>query len=242
AKKEEPVAKTAPPTKKEEPEKVAQLTKDLETQLKEKEKQLEEIKRKQAEAEQKSSNVIGEKIVFLQVVSYESDGHYTNDLWVLDPDKDESLYKSPFENICGREFLDLPTGILVIGFEGREKDLRLHHLILLDKENDMSLEIKKIGKENIYWQSQLVYHDKKIYAFEIYEGKVHLSRFNENLEFEARSSEPVNMNSHITFKRDKVYLTSKLQNENATKITILNKEDLKVIKTFKPEKKKKEKK
>ena len=236
---EAPIAKVEEPKKEVAPTKKEATTQQLQEKLKEREEELNKIKAKMAEAEEKSSNVIGEKILFLQVVKYESDGHYTNDLWVLDPESEEGLYKSPFENICGKEFIELPTGILVVGFEGREKDMRVHHLVLLDKDNDLSLEVKKMSKEDIYWQSQLIYREGKIYAFEIKDNKVYLSRFNENLELEARSSEPVYMHSDVTFNKGKIFLTSKLQNSKATNITILNKSDLKVLKTFKPSPKKK---
>jgi hypothetical protein len=234
----EPGKKDAVPAKKEDvpPAKKEEPKKDIAKELEEKTKELEEIKKKQAEASEKSANVIGEKILFLQVVKYESDGHYTNDLWVLDSDNEEGLFKSPFENICGRDFVVLPGGVLVIGFEGKEVDNRVHHLVLLDKE---TLDVKKMSKEDIFWQSNIVYRDNKIYVFETFENKVYLSRFSEDLVREARSSEPVNINSDLTFNKGKIFLTSKLQNSNATSITILNKQDLKVLKTFKPNPKKK---
>ncbi|MDX1960356.1 MAG: P83/100 family protein [Leptospiraceae bacterium] len=204
-------------------------------ELAQKLKELEELKKEKKDKEEKSENVLGEKILFLQVVKYENDGHYTNDLWMLDPDKEEGLFKSPFVNICGRDFKVLPTGILVIGFEGTNLDTTTHNLVLLDENN---LVYKKSGKELIYFRSHLIIHEGKIYAFENYKEKVHLSRFNNNLDLESRSSEPVFMNSDVTFNKNKIFLTSKLQGANSTSITVLNKTDLKVNKTFKPTEKK----
>lgn len=205
---------------------------EIQKQLDEKSKELTELKKSIEEKDSKSENILGEKVLFLQVVKYESDGHFTNDLWVLDPDEESGLYKSSFENICGRDFKILKTGVLVIGFEGVESDNTVHHLVLLDSE---TLTVKKISKENIFWRSQLFLRDGKVYAFEVSQDKkIYLSRFTEDLELEARSSEPVNLNSDISFNKSKIFVTSKLQGNEATSIMVLNKEDLKMTKNFKP--------
>lgn len=205
-------------------------------ELDEKSKELTDLKKSIQEKDAKSENIIGDRVLFLQVVKYENDGHFTNDLWVLDPDEEEGLYKSPFENICGRDFKVLKTGVLVIGFEGQESDSSVHHLVLLDSE---TLAVKKISKESVLWRSQLFLREGKIYTFELMnDKKIYLSRFSEELELEARSSEPVNINSDISFNKSKVFVTSKLQGSDATSIVVLNKDDLKISKNFKPSPKK----
>ncbi len=220
------------PVKPQDPKVLEKEISEKSKQIQEISKELTELKKSVEDKQQKSDNLIGEKVLFLQVVKYENDGHYTNDLWVLDPDEEEGLYKSPFENICGRDFKVLETGVLVVGFEGQESDNTFHHLVLLNKED---LTVKKISKENIYWRTQLFLMDKKIYGFEVAEDKkIYLSRFSEDLVFEARSSEPMNINSDITFNKSKIFVTSKLQGSTSTAIMILNKEDLKVLKSFKP--------
>ena len=200
--------------------------------LQEKSKELNDLKQSVEENNQKSQNTVGNKILFLQVVKYDLESHYTNDLWLLDPDEEEGLYKSPFENICGRDFKVLPTGVLVIGFEGQESDNSIHHLVLLKKED---LSVLKVSTENIFWKSQIFAMDGKIYTFELgSDKKIYLSRFSEDLVFESRSSEPVNINSDITFNKGKIFVTSKLQNSNSTSIMVLNKDDMSVLKNFKP--------
>ena len=200
--------------------------------LQEKSKELNDLKQSVEENNQKSQNTVGNKVLFLQVVKYDLESHYTNDLWLLDPDEEEGLYKSPFENICGRDFKVLPTGVLVIGFEGQESDNSIHHLVLLKKED---LSVLKVSNENIFWKSQIFTMDGKIYTFELgSDKKIYLSRFSEDLVFESRSSEPVNLNSDITFNKGKIFVTSKLQNSNSTSIMVLNKDDMSVIKNFKP--------
>ncbi len=200
--------------------------------LQEKSKELNDLKQSVEENKQKSQNTVGNKILFLQVVKYDLESHYTNDLWLLDPDEEEGLYKSPFENICGRDFKVLPTGVLVIGFEGQESDNSIHHLVLLKKED---LSVLKVSTENIFWKSQIFTMDGKIYTFELgSDKKIYLSRFSEDLVFESRSSEPVNINSEITFNKGKIFVTSKLQNSNSTSIMVLNKDDMSVLKNFKP--------
>jgi hypothetical protein len=220
------------PVKPQDPKVLEKEISEKSKQIQEITKELTELKKSVEDKQQKSDNLIGDKVLFLQVVKYENDGHFTNDLWVLDPDEEEGLYKSPFENICGRDFKILSTGVLVVGFEGQESDNTFHHLVLLNKED---LTVKKISKENIFWRSQLFLMDKKIYGFEIAEDKkIYLSRFSEDLVFEARSSEPMNIYSDITFNKTKIFVTSKLQGSTSTAIMILNKEDLKVLKSFKP--------
>lgn len=68
-------------------------------------KEEQELKKQAEDKEQKSENVVGEKILFLRFLKYHSDGHYSNELWLLDPKKDDTLMKSPYANICGREFV-----------------------------------------------------------------------------------------------------------------------------------------
>jgi hypothetical protein len=210
---------------------------NLKQQLKEEAKQKVEELKKQTEdliskqKEEKSENVIGDKVLFLRLVKYEDDGHYTNELWVLDSTNEQTLYKSPYTNICGKEFHIIREGVVVIGFDGSRPVERIHRLVLLDSEN---LSQVKVTKEEIFWRSHIVYNEGKIYAFEKYKNDVYLSRFNPDLTLDARSSEPVGTNSELSFYKDRIFLTGKPGNEEETVIRILQRSDLKVLKTLKP--------
>ena len=120
--------------------------------------------------EEKSSNVVEEKILFLKVVSYIQGGHYKNEIWTIDAANDDTLLKGPFSSICGRKFIVIPgSGVLVIGYDGelhaQTEDEGTHHLVLLDPEK---LTEKTTSKERVFWRSHLEFRDEKIYAIEYY--------------------------------------------------------------------------
>lgn len=212
--------------------------KELEVKVQELKKENDTLKVKEKEKEEKSENVMGEKVLFLRLVKYEDDGHYTNELWVLDAANEQTLYKSPYTNICGKEFHVINEGVVVIGFDGNRPVERVHRLVLLDPDN---LSQSKVTKEEIFWRSHIVYRDGKIYAFEKYKNEVYLSRFNGNMVLEARSSEPVGTTSELSFFKDRIFLTGKPSNEEDTVIRILQRDDLKVVKSLKPIESKKKK-
>jgi hypothetical protein len=223
-KKEEPKkpeAKKEDPPKKEESAKVEELKKELKEAK-------DELKKK----EEKSENVIGDKIAFLKFVKYDQDGHYNHELWMLDPIKDDALFKSPFDHICSKDFLEIPKqGILVLGYLD-EKTSKKHNLILLDSN---TLQVKKSATNHeIYWKSFLRFVENKLYTIESFEGKFYLSRFQPDLSFEARSSEPVEENSEITFFKDKIFITGKSKGGEKTIIHVFQRSDLKHSKTIEP--------
>jgi hypothetical protein len=226
------------PKKEEQPPTPSSKEKELEKQVQELKKENETFKTKEKEREEKSENIMGDKVLFLRLVKYEDDGHYTNELWVLDATNEQTLYKSPYTNICGKEFHVINEGVVVIGFDGNRPIERVHRLVLLDPN---TLSQTKVTKEEIFWRSHIVYREGKIYAFEKYKNEVYLSRFNGNLTLEARSSEPVGTNSELSFYKDRVFLTGKPSNQEETVIRILQKDDLKVLKTIKPMETKKRK-
>ncbi len=189
----------------------------------------EELKKK----EEKSENVIDNKIFFMKFIKYDSDGHYSNELWAIDPVKDDALFKSPFTNICSKEFIEIPNqGILVLGYEGNKVSDRKHKLTYLDVK---TLKLKKQSDvSDVFWRTPMVYTDEKIYVIEKFENKYHLSRFNPDLSVDVRSSDPVEENSEITFFKDKIYITGKGKQEGNTVIKIFNRKDLKLLKILNP--------
>lgn len=197
--------------------------------LEEEKKALEEEKERK---EQTTPNVVGEKILFMRIVRSFDNGHYSNELWMIDPVKDESLFRSNYNKICGREFLAVGTeGILVIGYEGSAEQQNNHKFVLLEQS---SLSAKKYGDYVIHWLSPMIYKENKIYAFEIFEGKTYLSTFNSDLTLDKRSSDPISPYSEVSFYYDKIYLTGKSPNNDNPEIMVLKKEDLQVLKVIKP--------
>lgn len=211
-------------------EPASKVDEQLETLKKEKE----ELKKELEKKEQLSENVINEKIVFIKVIRYISDGHYNNELWMVDPNKDDTLFQGPFNNICSRTFLPIEkVGIVVIGYEGSSHTQTPHYLYLLDPEN---LQVKAKSKESIIFSSFLIYKDNLIYAIEDVNGKFYLSRFNDKLEVQDRSSNNIHPHSEITFFKDKIYLTGSGNDKNVP-IQVYNRKDLKLIKIIQPQEK-----
>jgi chemotaxis protein histidine kinase CheA len=210
-----------------------QPTSKVDQQLEALKKENEELKKEIEKKEQQSDNVINEKIVFLKVMRYVSDGHYSNELWMVDPNKDDTLFRGPFTNICSRTFLPIENvGIVVIGYEDAAHTQTPHHLYLLDQDN---LQVKAKSKEIVIFSSFLIYKDNLIYAIEELDGKYYLSRFNDKLELQDRSSSNINPHSEITFFKDKIYLTGSGTDSNIP-IQIYNRKDLKLIKVIQPQK------
>lgn len=207
-----------------------QKTKDP---VKELTKELAEVREELKKKEEKSENVIDNKIVFMKFIKYDTDGHYSNELWALDPVKDDALFKSPFTNICSKEFLEIPgQGILVLGYEGAKVDDRKHKLTYLDTK---TLVLKKQSDaSDVFWRTPMVYTDEKIYVIERFENNYHLTRFNPDLTVDIRSSAPVEENSEVTFFKDKIYITGKGKGEGKTTIKVFQRADLKHLKTIAP--------
>lgn len=198
-------------------------------QLAEENQQLKEEKEKE---EQTTPNVIGEKILFMRVMRNFPNGHYSNQLWMIDPINDQSLFRSGYDKICGKDFLAIEgEGIVVIGFEGSAEEQAEHMFVLLDQAN---LQPKKTGENVIHWLTPLIYKENKIYAFEIYQGKVYLSTFNNDLSLDKRSSEPISPFSEVSFYFDKIYLTTGAKSGNNPEIMVLKKDTLETIKIIKP--------
>lgn len=198
------------------------------------EKEKEELKKELEKKEQLSDNVINEKIVFLKVLRFVEGGHYNNELWMVDPNKDDTLFRGNFTNICSRTFLTVENiGIFVIGYEGSSHSQTPHHLYLLDSEK---LEVKGKSKEQIMFNAFLIYKDNKIYTIEQVKDQYYLVRFNEKLELDARSSNPIHPHSEITFYKEKIYLTGS-EKSNQIPIQVYSRNDLKLLKIIEPEQK-----
>jgi hypothetical protein len=233
--KEEAVVQNIEPKKEERP--APPEVKKPDPEVEKLKKENEDLKAKEKEREEKSENVVGDKILFLRMVKYEEDGHYTNELWMIDGKNEETIYRSPYTNICGKEFHVLPKGgVVVIGFDGNRPTERIHKLVLLDGDK---LTQKMVSKQEIYYRSHLILKEDKIYAFEKVKDQVYFTRFNSDLTVDAKSSEPVNTSSEITFFNEKIFLTGKPSETEETVIRVLQKSDLKVTKTIKPLERKK---
>jgi chemotaxis protein histidine kinase CheA len=227
ARKDGTTTATTEGTKTQEAVKVAeQKVEELKTELKEAK---EELKKK----EEQSDNVVNNKILFMKFIKYDADGHYSNELWAIDTTKDDALYKSPYNNICSKDFREIANqGVLVLGYDGEKIETRKHKLVLLDPDK---LAVKKTSDAaDIFWRTPMINREDKIYVVEKFQDKYHVSRFKNDLTFEARSAEAIEENSEITFFGDKLYVTGKPKEGDKTTIKVFKKEDLSLIKTIAP--------
>lgn len=233
SKKEEQIAKKeeartgGDTTKKEETvQKVEAKVEELKTELAQTK---EELKKK----EEQSDNVVNNKILFMKFIKYDTDGHYSNELWAIDPAKDDALFKSPYNNICSKEFKEIANqGVLVLGYDGEKVETRKHKLVLLDPDK---LGVKKTSESaDIFWRTPMINREDKIYVIEKVKDKYHVARFKSDLTFEKRTEEPVEENSELTFFGDKVYVTGKPKEGDKTTIKVFKKEDLSLLKTIAP--------
>lgn len=226
AKKEE--ARTGGDTAKKEDtvQKVEAKVEELKTELAQTK---EELKKK----EEQSDNVVNNKILFMKFIKYDTDGHYSNELWAIDPAKDDALYKSSYNNICSKEFKEIANqGVLVLGYDGEKVETRKHKLVLLDPDK---LGVKKTSESaDIFWRTPMINREDKIYVIEKVKDKYHVARFKSDLTFEKRTEEPVEENSELTFFGDKIYVTGKPKEGDKTTIKVFKKEDLSLLKTIAP--------
>ncbi len=220
-KKEAPKTVVTPPAKK-----VEEKLPTTKTEIKKMAQELTELKAKEKDKVENSENVVGEKIVFLKVKEFLAEGHYSSEMWAVDTENDDELFQSPFKKVCGKEFKELGTGVVVMSF--KENDVLgtdTHHLALLDKEN---LKLIKQTQEIIFWRSFVKEQSGKIYAIEVKDGKYYLAQFKEDLTFEMRSSDPINPDCEIAFKKNKIYLTKRAQDNSGVSIRVLNRDSLKL--------------
>jgi hypothetical protein len=211
------VSKTEPPAK-------LPSTKD---EIKKMAQELKDLKAKEKDRVENSDNVVGEKIVFLKVKEFLAEGHYVSEMWAVDTENDDELFASPFKKVCGKEFKELQTGVVVMCFTENNNSRDTHHLALLNKED---LKLIKITKEVIFWRSFLKEHNGKIYAVEEKENKFYLSQFSADLVLEKRSDEPINPDCEIAFKKNKIYMTIKSKDGSDVNIKVLDRDTLKLRK------------
>ncbi|WP_411822024.1 P83/100 family protein [Leptospira sp. 'Mane'] len=213
--------------------KTNEAVKVAEEKVQEVQKELSQVKDELKKKEEQSDNVINNKILFMKFIKYDAEGHYSNELWAIDTKKDDALFKSPYNNICSKEFKEIPNqGVLVLGYDGEKIETRKHKLVLLDPDK---LGVKKSSENSdIFWRTPIVPREDKIYVVEKFQDKYYVARFKSDLTFEARSSEAIEENSELTFFGEKIYVTGKPKEGDKTTIKIFKKEDLTLVKTIAP--------
>ncbi|MFA5518449.1 MAG: P83/100 family protein [Spirochaetota bacterium] len=212
---------------KKEKEETKKLTSDeiekKEEALKQKEEELDK-REDQLRSDTAEKNVFALKIFYLKIKDYLADGHYNNEMFMINPETKAVEFKSDVTNICGRRYDIFSGGIVVITHKGSHQ--KEHNLTLIDRN---TLELTKTGTDDIFWRSFIEIRDQNIYAITKKGGKYFLGKFNTDLKLEAESSEEVSQDSFITFYEDSIYI-----NRADKTIIILKKDDLSFIGEIKP--------
>ena len=195
-----------------------------------------ELERLKAENErlraQKEKNLVEDRLLFMRVVRYTKKGHYQNELWYLDANKDDTLFKSPFTKICSRDFTIIPRqGIVVTGYKGKVDNRTDHHLVLLDLKK---LKRIKEAKFFVHWRTPLILRNNKLYVFTQKKERYYLSRVSTNFRVEMESKDSINPYSEITFYKNKIFLTGQDKQGARTSIQVFKFSDLSTLKVIKP--------
>lgn len=202
-------------------EQAEQLKKEKKAAEEEIEKQKEELAQKEDALRKNMPDprILAGKFYYLKVKEYMDNGHYNNQLSVIDGANRKILKTSAFSNICGKNYYVFKEGVLVIGH--KTKDDTSHYLTLLDTE---TLDLKKIGADNIFQRTQIEIKNNFIYAVIKGEDTYYLAKFDLNLELQAKSETSVFNDTFMSFYEDFIYL-----NDNKKNILILDKNTLKQL-------------
>ena len=198
-----------------------------------KEKELAKLKAENERLKaEKEKNLVQDKLLFMRVVRYTRKGHYQNELWYLDANRDDTLFRSPFTKICSRNFTIIPKkGVVVTGYKGSVDTKTDHRLVLLDLKKLTKIDESKIL---VHWRTPLLLRNNKLYVFTQKKEKYHLARLDTNMNREAESKDPINPYSEITFYKNKIFLTGQSKAGSKTTIHVFKLQDLSTIKIIRP--------
>ena len=164
----------------------------------------------------KTEPVIKNKMYYLDVKEYLTDGHYDNDLFIIDTLTGDIIGKLTKSQICGNEYWATEDGILVISHTNKHTG---HNLTLLDID---SMEPVKTSEAFIFHRSFIQIRKDDIYAI-TWDGdrSYKLGKFNSDLELIAESEQVIDYNTAFHLYGDFVYI-----NTPDKKIIVLNIKDL----------------
>jgi hypothetical protein len=173
---------------------------------------------------QSDQAVFAGKLYYLKVKEYLTDGHYNNDMLVIQAATGVVLLKSSESQICGRRFDLFKSGVVVITYKQDHKEG--HFLTLLDLD---TLKRKAVSAEPVFYRSFIEVRDEVTYAVVDKGGAYFLGAFDTEMKLKAVSTEQVDPDSFVSFFNDLVYINGKNKN-----ILVLNKADLAVKKAIEP--------
>jgi hypothetical protein len=188
-------------------------------------KKAEELKLREDELKkgELDRNVYDGGLYYLKVIEPLMDGHFKNEMVLINPITRKVALVSPFKNICGNRYDIFSGGAVVIGYEGDHTSG--HFLVLLDPKK---LEVMARGKVNTYWKSFVEVKADSVFAV-IQDGGFFLGKFDGKLEQTARSKEKIDKDSFISFFGEYIYV-----NSPDKKILVFQAADLSLVDTIQP--------
>lgn len=184
-------------------EKKAEELSRQEQSLREKEQQLRTAETQLREG-QTDPKILAGKFYYLKVNEYLKDGHYNNEVHIIDAGTRKLLKTSPYKGICGKDYIVFDEGVVVIGHKGEHE--AQHFLIILDPD---SLEIKHSGTDNIFFRSFIKVHDNHIFAVLKNGNDYFLGKFNLKMELVSKSDDMIFNDTFITFYGEYIYVNSR---------------------------------
>lgn len=198
----------------------------LEKKAEELEKKEKELAKREDEIRDKEpdKSIYAQKLYYMKIREYLEDGHYNNEMYMINAATRRVEFKSPVENICGSRYDVYSGGVAVITHMGGHQTA--HRLMLLDTK---TLAATKNGDDDIFWRSFVEIREGSIYCICIERGEYYLGRYDENLKRTARSAVAINKDTFISFYDDFIYI-----NRHDKKILVLKKSDLSLIDVIEP--------
>ena len=148
------------------------------------------------------------------------------------PPKDLNFWQSfhvAEATIAGKESYQIKdVGILTIGYElpfNPRSELRVY----LFGSGPLHL-VRTSEGIKINSDSSLTLYEGKLYVFEDFQGKTYLTQLTPHLEFELRSSEPIDPNSTVSFRADTIILTKRQMTGNPNDVMNFTRKDLNLVK------------
>lgn len=178
--------------------------------------------RKDLQIEQEG--IMDGKLYYLKVREWEREGHYDNEMFIIEPDTREVLARSTVERIDCDKFLLNDKGVVVVIHNDEEP--AKHTLVLLDKNN---LSLIKEGGDDVFWRSFIEDREGQIYVIVSRYDGYYLGRFNYDLELEIESDVKIDRDSFISFYKETIYI-----NRDDKTVVLLNKADLTYITEITP--------
>jgi len=198
----------------------------LEKKAEELEKKEKELAKREDEIRDKEpdKSIYAQKLYYMKIREYLEDGHYNNEMYMINAATRRVEFKSPVENICGSRYDVYSGGVAVITHLGGHQTA--HRLTLLDTK---TLAVVKNGDDDIFWRSFVEIREGSIYCICIEKGEYYLGRYDASLRRTARSAVAVNKDTFISFYDEFIYI-----NRYDKKILCLKKEDLSLIDIIEP--------